>query len=96
MLDFHTLPLATIVDAVMALTLAETVALWLWRRFSRSGLKPGDYVFNLAAGLFLMGALRCTLTPGWLMAALPCLAASGFCHAADLRLRWLQARGHHR
>ena len=43
MLDFHTLPLATIVDAVMALTLAETVALWLWRRFTRSGLKPGDW-----------------------------------------------------
>lgn len=92
MTSFSTPLLATLVDAVMAFTLAEIAALWLWHRFSHRGLQPGDYLPSLASGLLLMGALRCALTPGWLLGALPCLVASGLCHAVDLRLRWRRAR----
>ena len=94
--DDLTLPLATFVDAVMAFTLVEVGVLWLWQRFTRKGLPLGDYLPSLVAGLLLMGALRCVLTPGWWLAALPCLAASGLCHAADLRLRWRRAHDRHR
>ena len=43
------------------------------------------------SGLLLMGALRGVLTPGAGGWALACLAASGVCHALDLRQRWRRA-----
>jgi hypothetical protein len=76
------------VDAVIALTLAEALVLWLaWRRHRR-GLAPAAWATNLASGLCLMLALRAALA-GWSGAwILACLAASGLVHAADLWHRW--------
>jgi hypothetical protein len=84
--------LALVVEAVMAFTAAEMALLWAWNRYSGRGLQPADYALSLLSGLLLMGALRAVLTdgaPGW---ALAWLAASGLCHALDLRLRWLRAQ----
>jgi hypothetical protein len=50
-----------LVDTVIALTVAEGLALWIfWRRTGR-GVAPRDYACNLVSGLCLMLALRCAL-----------------------------------
>ena len=75
------------VDAVIAFTLAEAIALAVWHRATGRGLAAADWAPNLAAGLCLMLALRAALAGAawpWIVAA---LAGSGLAHAADLRRR---------
>jgi len=84
--------LAPVVDLVIAFTATEMLLLWAWHRFTGRGLQPADYALSLLSGLLLMGALRGVLTPGAGGWALVCLAASGLCHALDLRQRWRRAR----
>ena len=83
--------LAGVVDGVIVFTAAEMALLWGWHRATGRGLPPADYVLSLLSGLLLMGALRGVLTPGAGGWALACLAASGVCHALDLRQRWRRA-----
>jgi hypothetical protein len=84
--------LAPVVDAVMAFTAAELALLWAWHRITGRGLQPADHVLSLLSGLLLMAALRGVLTPAAGAWPLLCLAASGVCHALDLRQRWRRAR----
>jgi hypothetical protein len=77
-----------VVDLVIALTVCEGLFLAWLRRRSGKGLTLSDVVGNLAAGIFLMLALRAALLrePSeniavWLVAAL-------IAHLADLYRRW--------
>ena len=77
-----------VVDVAMALTLIEGVALAIYHRRTGNGVAPRHYALNMAAGLFLMLALRFALhDAGWVLVAL-CLSASGVVHALDLVSRW--------
>ena len=79
---------AALVDGVIALTLAEGLALWACWRATGRGVAPGQYALNLVSGLCLMAALRCALAaaPGWTVLAW--LAAAGLAHGADIARRW--------
>lgn len=81
-------PLVHLVDAVLALTVCEGLALALWHRRTGRGIAPADYALNLLSGLCLMLALRLALGSAawaWILAA---LSAAGLAHAADLWCRW--------
>ena len=80
-----------LVDAVMALTVLELLALWLFHKRTGRGLAPADYLLNGLAGLALMLALRGAVTAQWGLVALGLLAA-GAAHYADLLLR-VRSRG---
>jgi len=77
-----------VVDLVIALTIIEGLLLfWLKRRTGR-GLRPLDIVGNLAAGIFLMLALRAALVgDGWPTIA-ACLSLALIAHLGDLWRRW--------
>jgi hypothetical protein len=77
---------ATLVDAVITLTVLELLALWGFHKRTGRGLAPADYLLNGFAGLGLMVALRGALTPQWGLVALGLLAA-GVAHYADLLFR---------
>lgn len=80
--------LRLLVDALIAFTLVEMVVLAVLHRRRGRGPSLRELAPGLGAGLMLMGAVRCALTPGagWLM--LVFIAGSGLCHAADLRRRF--------
>ena len=85
---FGFFPVSFLVDIVITLTLAETVALLAYHRITGGGLSPRDVVSNMLSGLFLMSALRCALVnSGWPWIVF-FLISSGLAHAADLALRW--------
>ena len=76
------------IDAVIALTLVEGIALALYHRQTGRGIAMGEFAANLAAGLCLMLALRGAVAgAGWLWIA-PCLLGAGLAHGADLWRRW--------
>jgi hypothetical protein len=76
------------IDLLIAFTLIEVVALWLWHRSGRGGVAPGDMLPNMASGLCLMAALRCALAGfGWPLIAL-WVCGSGLAHGWDLVRRW--------
>ncbi len=75
------------VDLAILITLAELLALVVWRKCRANALPWPSYGWNLLSGLCLMLALRLALTDGhWALQA-ACLAASGAAHAVDLRRR---------
>jgi hypothetical protein len=77
-----------IVDAVIAITIAEVLALAAYRRLTGRGPALRDLLPNVGAGLFLMLALRSVLVGvAWPWLAL-CLAGAGLAHLADLLRRW--------
>lgn len=81
--------MTTLVDAVIALTLFEGLALAAFHRSTGRGPAPRDVMLNLVSGLCLMLALAGVLREagiGWLML---CLAGAGAAHGSDL---WLKAR----
>ena len=76
-----------LIDTIIAITLLEVATLLAYHRKTKRGLKPRDYLLNVASGLCLMLALRCTLSgvtwyfvSVWLMAA-------GLAHIADIAVR---------
>jgi len=77
----------TVVDAVIALLALEALLLaWLHRY--RRGPAPADLLGNLAAGLFLLLALRAALVGAawpWIAASLLAALAA---HLYDLAQRW--------
>lgn len=80
-----------IVDLMIAVLLAETIAILAYRRLRGGGIAPVPLLTNLAAGGSLMLALRAAVTGGgWGSVALWLLAALVF-HVADLRQRWERA-----
>ncbi len=83
---------AFLVDAAIAITLFEGLALALYHRVTGRGLPPDAYALNLLSGLCLMLALRCALQgQDWFWGA-GCLAASGLAHLTYLRQRWQRQR----
>ena len=76
-----------IVDLVLLFMLVELAVLLLYRRRTGRGLAPVALVLMLAAGVFLLLALRAALvSDGW-QVILVWLAAALIAHLADLRLR---------
>jgi hypothetical protein len=77
-----------IVDLVLALVVLEALLLsMLWVRTSR-GLPPVPLIVNLAAGAFLLLALRAALTDGGTVAVGGFLLLALPAHLVDLALRW--------
>ncbi|MGI9216101.1 MAG: hypothetical protein ACR2JA_03775 [Hydrogenophaga sp.] len=83
---------ASLVDAAIAITLVEWLALAAYHRATGRGLPPEAYALNLLSGLCLMLALRSALQgQAWFWGA-GCLAASGLAHLTYLRRRWQRQR----
>ena len=84
--------MARVIDAILVLVLVEAAALTLYHRRTRTGIAPGKLLPNLAAGFFLMLALRLALgdAPRWAVPA--CLLAGLFAHLADVAGRWERHR----
>ena len=89
MLDFSYLwSSALLVEIAIGLSLAEWVALGVYRRLTGKGLRRQEYAWNLASGLCLMLALRSALLGhGWVWGAV-FMSASGMAHIAFLCERW--------
>ena len=81
-----------VVDLVIALTICEGLFLYWLRRSTGRGLAVLDIIGNLAAGIFLMLALRAALVgDGWPAIAL-FLSLALIAHLWDLIRRWRSAR----
>lgn len=77
-----------IVDVAIALLLLEALLLLWLRAKHRRGPAPADLLGNLAAGLFLLLALRAALAGAawtWIAASLTAALAA---HVFDLWRRW--------
>jgi len=77
-----------LVNAVIATTLIEGVLLISLRVARGRGPATADVVFNLAAGLCLLGALRSEIASAGELACAAWLAGAGVSHALDVRRRW--------
>lgn len=76
------------VDWILALVVLEALALIALRWRTGRGVPPAPLLANLAAGGFLLLALRAALSGvAWFWIALPLLAAFA-AHLLDLRARW--------
>jgi len=76
-----------IVDIAIMLMLAETGAIWLYRRARGPILAVSDLAWNVAAGASLLLALRAALTgAGWIWIA-GFLTAALIAHVGDVRRR---------
>ncbi len=77
-----------VADFIIVLMVVEGIAIYFWQKRSGRGVAPTGLVFMLAAGIFLLLALRAALTDtGWPAVAL-FLALGGVAHLADLSRRW--------
>jgi hypothetical protein len=79
------------IDAILALTLLEGLALWWW--FGRAGgpgraRVPAGFWLGWLSGLCLMAALRGAVADWGAAWILGWLSLSGLVHATDLRRRW--------
>ncbi len=76
------------IDLIILLLLSEGSGLILYHRRTGRGLPPGQFIGFLAAGLFLLLALRAALTDThWLWIWLA-LSGALIAHLVDLALRW--------
>ena len=80
--------LATLIDVIIAVTVAELLGLLLWHRVTGRGVAPRELVPSLVAGLLLMAALRLAVSGAAMAWLMLCFLGSGIAHAADLRRRW--------
>jgi hypothetical protein len=80
--------LVHLVDAVIALTLLELLALFVIHRRSGAGVAPREIVLNLLSGLALMVALRAALAHSGAVVILSALLVAGVLHSIDLHRRW--------
>lgn len=77
-----------LIDIVIAVTLVEWGVLSWWHRRTGRGIPMSELRATLLAGLYLMLALRASMTAApWYVVALLLLAA-GLTHASDLLRRW--------
>ena len=77
-----------VIDLILILVLAEAVGLLLLRWATGRGIAPSALLCNLAAGGFLLAALRFGMSgaaDSWIGL---CLALALLAHLADLRARW--------
>jgi len=78
----------SLVDAVIAITLLEALALLIYRALTGKGVAANQFMLNLLSGLSLMVALRLVLAGAWWGAIAACLLLAGLLHVADLWRRW--------
>jgi hypothetical protein len=80
----------TLIDAVIAFTVAEGLAMVAWRLASGAGPALPDIASNLLPGLCLMLALRSAAGASAIdgPTVAPWLAAAGMAHAVDVWRRW--------
>jgi hypothetical protein len=78
-----------VIDLILVLVLAEAVGLVLLRWATGRGIAPSALLANLAAGAFLLGALRCGMSGAGNAWVGLCLALALVAHLTDLRVRWL-------
>lgn len=76
------------VDLALLALLLETLGLLLWHRLGGRGPAPASVLPTLAAGAFLLLALRACLGGARESVLLLCLAAAFLAHLVDLRGRW--------
>jgi hypothetical protein len=81
-----------IVDIILGLMLLECLALWLFKRTTGIGPPFLALLPNLAAGGFLLLAVRSALTGADWFAAAFCLAMALLAHIADLVFRFASWR----
>jgi hypothetical protein len=77
-----------VIDLILLLVVAEAAGLLLLRRATGRGVAPSALLANLAAGAFLLLALRCGLSGAGAAWVGLCLALALVAHLADLRSRW--------
>lgn len=77
-----------VIEAIIAFTLLEGMALAAYHRKTGKGVAPREFAANLVSGLCLMLALRGVLAGGWWGWTVFWLCASGLIHASDLWRRW--------
>lgn len=78
----------SVVPFILALVVAEGVALTLFHRFTGRGPAPAALAANLAAGGCLLLALRSALRGDSASAIGGWLAAGFVAHLCDVTLRW--------
>ena len=79
-----------LIDIIIAITLLEVTVLLVYHHQTKRGLKPRDYLFNVASGLCLMLALRCSLSgAAWYFISI-WLMAAGLAHVTDIAMRLQQ------
>lgn len=76
------------VDLLLGLVLLEAIALVVHARRTGRGVPPASLLATLAAGGFLLVALRAALSGGWWGWPGLALLAALVAHLVDLRLRW--------
>lgn len=77
-----------LIDIVITVTVVEWGVLSWWHRRTGRGIPMSELRATLLAGLYLMLALRASMTAApWYVVALLLLAA-GFAHFSDLLRRW--------
>jgi hypothetical protein len=79
-----------VIDLILLLVAVEAIGLLLLRRATGRGLSPSALLANLAAGAFLLAALRCGLSGTGVAWVGLCLALALVAHLADLRARWFE------
>lgn len=77
-----------IVDLVIAVTLIECAALALYHRATAKGVAPRDFLANMASGVCLMLALRCSVRDAGAAWVASFLLAAGLAHGTDIFMRW--------
>lgn len=77
-----------IIDIILAMMALEAVALVALRRRIGRGPSPLAIITSLAAGIFLLIALRIALTGGPWQGIAAALLGSLLAHMADTWLRW--------
>lgn len=77
-----------VADVALAVILIEAGTLWLLRRRTGAGPRLGDVAPFLAAGAFLVLALRSALVGAPWYCTVAALAASGVAHGVDLARRF--------
>ena len=77
-----------LIDIVITVTLVEWGVLSWWHRRTGRGIPMSELRATLLAGLYLMLALRASMTAApWYVVAL-LLLATGLTHAANMWQRW--------
>jgi hypothetical protein len=77
-----------VIDVVLAAVVIQAVVLVAFARRTGRGVPPASLLATLAAGGFLLVALRFALAGAWWGWIGLALLASLAAHVVDLRLRW--------
>lgn len=77
-----------VIDLILVVVAAETVAITLYWRKTGRGIAPARLLPNLLAGALLLLALRLALSGHPWPMYIGCLALAGVANVVDLRQRW--------